>query len=87
MPANNVAYREAVRELEDILESIESTEVDLDQLAAKVERAAELIRLCRDRIRSTEMKVVKVVKELEAEEGKVASGGTGLAAGEDETPF
>ena len=48
--ANNVAYREAVRELESILESIESTEIDLDQLTAKVERAAELIRLCRDRI-------------------------------------
>jgi exodeoxyribonuclease VII small subunit len=82
--ANNVAYGEAVRELESILESIESTEIDLDQLTAKVERAAELIRLCRDRIKATEMKVIKVVKELEAEESRGSIPGAG---GDDETPF
>jgi exodeoxyribonuclease VII small subunit len=87
MAANNLAYREAVDELEGILESIESTEIDLDQLAAKVERAAELIRLCRDRIKATEMKVIKVVKDLEAEESRAPGAGAGLEPSEDQMPF
>ncbi|MFO0981877.1 MAG: exodeoxyribonuclease VII small subunit [Planctomycetota bacterium] len=68
MAEQNLGYSAAIKELEAILESIESEAIDLDHLAAKVQRAADLIRLCRDRIRATEQKVVKVVKDLEAEQ-------------------
>lgn len=43
-------YAEAVSELESILREIEDDEVDVDLLAARVERAAGLIEFCRDRI-------------------------------------
>ena len=57
MNANNetdpsVGYGAAVAELEQILEQLERPDVDIDVLAKQVQRAAELIRMCRDRIAS-----------------------------------
>ncbi len=58
-------YAEALRELEDILGQLEGEDIDVDVLSTKVERAAELIRLCRGRIRSAELKVEEVVADLD----------------------
>jgi len=60
-------YGEAAAELETILQQIESGEVDIDDLTRKVERASELIRLCRDKLRATEVKVKKIVDEMGSE--------------------
>ncbi len=60
-----LAYQDAVKELEAILKRIEGEGVDLDALARDVERAALLITLCRDRIRSTEAQIRNVVAELD----------------------
>ena len=43
-------YGEAVDELESILRQIEEVDVDVDVLADRVRRAAELIEWCRGRI-------------------------------------
>lgn len=64
---DELSYREAMDELEGILEAIESDEVDLDALAANVERASELIAFCRTKIEKTEEKVVAIVKGLDGE--------------------
>ena len=59
------SYREAAAEIEEILAAIDDeTEVDIDELAARVERAAELIRFCTGRLRSAESRVEKVTEEL-----------------------
>ena len=62
-------YSEALGELESILDAIEHDEVDLDELGAKVERAAELIQLCRDKIESTKTQVRRIVSSLDEEIG------------------
>ena len=64
MTDKNVPYRDAVAELKTILDRIEGDDVDIDELSEKVERAAELIRLCRGRIEQTEMKVRRVLDDL-----------------------
>ena len=64
MTDKNVPYRDAVAELKTILDRIEVEDVDIDELSEKVERAAELIRLCRGRIEQTEMKVRRVLDDL-----------------------
>lgn len=61
-------YAEAIQELETILDKIENDEVDLDDLGAKVERAAALIQLCRQKIERTEFQVKKIVESLEGQE-------------------
>ncbi|MBN2490327.1 MAG: exodeoxyribonuclease VII small subunit [Planctomycetes bacterium] len=66
-----ISYAEAVRELDAILGELEGTDVDLDRLAGRVERAAELVGVLKARIRAAETKVTRVVEALreEAEAG------------------
>lgn len=59
-------YAEASGELERILHEIESGDVDLDALTDKVERAAALLAICRQKLTATETKVKKVTDELAA---------------------
>jgi exodeoxyribonuclease VII small subunit len=67
--AADLGYGEAMSELEEILEEIERDEVDVDVLATKVARAAELIAVCRDRIAGARTAVERVVVELEEAHG------------------
>ena len=46
----DIGYGAALAELETILDEIEDDAVDVDVLAARVKRAAVLLRVCRDRI-------------------------------------
>ena len=59
-----LSYSEASAKLEDILQDIESGEADVDELSARVEEAAALIQLCREKLSRTELKVKKVVETL-----------------------
>jgi exodeoxyribonuclease VII small subunit len=63
-----LSFREAMEELEGILERIEGEEVDIDRLAAELRRAAQLLDLCRGKIRKAEVEVTQIVQSLEEEE-------------------
>jgi len=65
---DEVAYSDAIEELETILDEIEDDEVDLDDLAVKVERASELVGLCRDKIDDTEMQVKAIIDDLDTDD-------------------
>lgn len=67
--SEEVSYADAVAELEGIVASLERDELDVDVLAARVGRAAELIKLCRDRIGATRIEVERLVADLGPEEG------------------
>jgi len=70
---NEPNYAEASGELDEILDAIEQGSADVDVLSEKVERAATLIKLCRDKLAKTELKVEKVVADLadtSAEDGE-----------------
>ena len=47
-------YTAAIEELEGILAALKSDEVAIDDLAAKVERAKELLNYCQETLRKTE---------------------------------
>ena len=57
-------YAEAVTELEAILREIEDAEVDVDVLADRVRRAAQLIEWCRSRILAARAAVDDATAEL-----------------------
>lgn len=65
-----IKYSEAVEELDSILSELESERVDVDDVAVKVKKAIELIKLCRERIEKTELEVIKIVKEFEKDSKK-----------------
>jgi exodeoxyribonuclease VII small subunit len=60
-----IDYADAIAELEAILGQLESDDLDVDALAGRVARAAELITLCRDRITKARLEVERVVGDLQ----------------------
>jgi exodeoxyribonuclease VII small subunit len=63
-----VSFRAAMDELEGILERIEGEEIDIDQLATELRRAAQLLDICRGKIRRAEVEVTQIVQSLEEPE-------------------
>jgi exodeoxyribonuclease VII small subunit len=63
-----MTYREAIEELETILRALETDAVDVDDLTIRVERSAELIRLCRHKLRHAEASLDRVFDTLDEEE-------------------
>ena len=58
-------YTEAFEELQEIVSEIEQGEISVDELSAKVKRAALLIKICKDKLTNTEEDVNKILKELD----------------------
>lgn len=63
MAENKMTYAEAMAEIERILEKFRSEELSVDDLAADVKRATELVALCRERLRKAEEDVRKALGE------------------------
>jgi exodeoxyribonuclease VII small subunit len=61
---DSLGYADALTELEGILAELERDNVDVDRLATQVQRAAQLIRLCRERIGNARVQIEQVVTEL-----------------------
>jgi len=64
-PAAEPSFRDAMDELEGILERIEGEEIDIDRLAEELRRAAQLLEICRGKIRKAEVEVTQIVQSLE----------------------
>jgi len=63
----SISYSKAIEELQSILEQLESEDVEIDTLSAKVKRSAELIKFCREKLKSTEIEIQKIMKGFEDE--------------------
>ena len=59
-----MTYESAYAELTDIAADIENETISVDELAAKVKRAAELISFCQEKLKSTETEVSKIIDQL-----------------------
>ena len=73
------SYAEAIAELDQILREIEDETLDVDVLATRVKRAAELVRFCRGRIRNATREVEHVVAALDETDPSTASAGPDAA--------
>ena len=65
MAKKKVSYKEAVTEIEEILELMESEELDVDELSDKVKRVSYLIKVCKDRLHQTEEEVENILNQME----------------------
>lgn len=63
MGKNNVSYAEAIAEIERILERFKNDQFDIDTLAGEVKKATELIRFCRDKLRTAEEEVTRILDD------------------------
>jgi len=64
-PDEDLGYAEALAELEAILDELDDDRLDVDQLAERVERAAHLVQLCRERVAGARLAVEEVVTDLD----------------------
>lgn len=60
-------YKEAITEIEEILSQIENNELDVDELSEKVKRVSSLINMCKEKLKSTEEEIEKILREMEHE--------------------
>ena len=61
MTKEKISYEDAVKEIESILEKIESGNLGVDELADKVGRVTELLKTCRDRLQKTEEQIDQIL--------------------------
>ena len=58
-----INYKEAVKELQEIVSKMENDAFDIDQLSEKLKRAQTLIKLCRDKLTKTDKEIKKLLSE------------------------
>lgn len=56
-----MTYDEASEQIEAILARLRDRQMSVDELAAEVKRATELIAFCRERLRKTEEQIDKII--------------------------
>jgi len=66
---DELGFSGAIEELDAIVAELESSQLDVDVLAVRVERAAELVTWCRGRIDGTKLRVEEVLNSLEEATG------------------
>ena len=63
----DLTYGAAAARLEEILQTIEEGQVDIDELSGLVKEAASLVTLCRGKIQAAEAQVKTITEQLERE--------------------
>ena len=58
-------YEEALAQLEGIVRKMESNELNIDEIAAQLKTAQQLIKFCKDKLSKTEAELSKVQTEGE----------------------
>ena len=65
--SEEITYTAAFEELQLIVQEIEEGGITVDELSIKVKRAAQLIKICKSKLTSTEEDVNQILKELDGE--------------------
>jgi exodeoxyribonuclease VII small subunit len=65
MNNQHMNYTDAFAELQQLVKDMEDGEISVDDLSVKVKRASELIKICKNKLSTTEEDVNQILKELE----------------------
>jgi exodeoxyribonuclease VII small subunit len=66
MEKKKLTYKEAISEIEEILEKLESEELDVDELASRVKRVSQLLKFCKEKLSNTEKEIQGIIEEMES---------------------
>lgn len=61
-----ISYKSAMEELQQILQSIENSNTDIDLLSQKLRRAGKLIALCKQKLSKIEVDTNKLIADMES---------------------
>ncbi|MCG8308378.1 MAG: exodeoxyribonuclease VII small subunit [Cytophagales bacterium] len=65
MATKKFSYKESLKEIETIVHKIENEQIDVDELSSMVKKAADLIKLCRTKLRDTESELDEIIEKLD----------------------
>ena len=60
--AKAITYNKAYEELQSIVEKLQSEDINLDNLGKEVKRAAELVNICKTKLRTIETEIEESLK-------------------------
>jgi exodeoxyribonuclease VII small subunit len=63
----NIAFEEALKKLESIVQSMESQELPLEQMLARYEEGTRLAQLCQAKLAEAEVKIQQIEKYAKGE--------------------
>ncbi|MCD6570306.1 MAG: exodeoxyribonuclease VII small subunit [Deltaproteobacteria bacterium] len=66
----NQSYSSVLKQLETIVEKMNKGEVPIDELGDQVKKSAGMIKFLRQRLRSVEVEITEVLKDLEDDQGR-----------------
>ena len=64
MENEKITYAEAKAEIEKIVSSIDSDQLDVDQLTVYVKRASKLVAFCKQKLTETDEELQNILDEL-----------------------
>lgn len=64
--SKKLSYSSAFEELESIVQEIENEEIGIDELSIKVNRAAVLLKFCKDKLRDTELDITNILEDMDS---------------------
>jgi len=67
MAKQQIKYSEAITEIEEILELIETGELDVDELTGKVKRVTQLIQLCKSKLHEADEDIKRILNQEKEE--------------------
>lgn len=62
--SKEIRYREAIKQLDELIAEIENEDIDVDDLSARVKEAVELLRSCKAKIDKADLEVKKVIEDF-----------------------
>ena len=65
MAKKNTTYKDALAEIENIVEDIENGSIGIDEISDKVKRAIVLLSDCKEILKNTETNIGKALDNLE----------------------
>jgi exodeoxyribonuclease VII small subunit len=66
-PAKSPPFEEALQKLEGIVEAMEADDLPLENLLAKYEEGAKLVKVCQEKLAEAELKIQQLEKNAAGE--------------------
>lgn len=64
MAKKKLTYNQAIEEIEETIEIIETGDLSVDEIAEKVKRISFLLDICKDKLFETEEEVEKIMEKF-----------------------
>lgn len=68
MMEEKLTYKQAITEIEEIVDKIENEDIDVDELSGMVKHVSVLLKFCKDKLYKTEKEVNEILENMEDEE-------------------